>query len=106
MSSAVGGNHYSEPNVITPDPLPAQLITAGHESCPIICFFLPVQHQWPTSQRCDHTSQRQTKPSLSLQLAQIADGTEQVFPVLSGFHALKDVVATVRRRRRGRSCLS
>ncbi|XP_056875081.1 anthrax toxin receptor 2-like [Takifugu flavidus] len=29
------------------------------------------------------------------QLAEIADGTEQVFPVLSGFHALKDVVATI-----------
>uniref|UniRef100_A0A3Q1AKY3 VWFA domain-containing protein n=1 Tax=Amphiprion ocellaris TaxID=80972 RepID=A0A3Q1AKY3_AMPOC len=29
------------------------------------------------------------------QLAEIADGTEQVFPVLSGFHALKDVVNTV-----------
>uniref|UniRef100_A0AAQ5XEF4 VWFA domain-containing protein n=1 Tax=Amphiprion ocellaris TaxID=80972 RepID=A0AAQ5XEF4_AMPOC len=28
------------------------------------------------------------------QLAEIADGTEQVFPVLSGFHALKDVVNT------------
>uniref|UniRef100_A0A672IUZ0 Anthrax toxin receptor 2-like n=1 Tax=Salarias fasciatus TaxID=181472 RepID=A0A672IUZ0_SALFA len=26
------------------------------------------------------------------QLADIADGTEQVFPVLSGFHALKDIV--------------
>ncbi|CAN9504841.1 unnamed protein product [Ophioblennius macclurei] len=26
------------------------------------------------------------------QLAEIADGTEQVFPVLSGFHALKDMV--------------
>ncbi|XP_059214428.1 ANTXR cell adhesion molecule 2b [Centropristis striata] len=26
------------------------------------------------------------------QLAEIADGTEQVFPVLSGFHALKDIV--------------
>ncbi|TWW66507.1 Anthrax toxin receptor 2 [Takifugu flavidus] len=38
---------------------------------------------------------RKTKPSLSLQLAEIADGTEQVFPVLSGFHALKDVVATI-----------
>uniref|UniRef100_A0A3Q2PEI4 ANTXR cell adhesion molecule 2b n=1 Tax=Fundulus heteroclitus TaxID=8078 RepID=A0A3Q2PEI4_FUNHE len=29
------------------------------------------------------------------QLAEIADGTEQVFPVLSGFHALKDIVNTV-----------
>uniref|UniRef100_A0A3B3YGM2 Anthrax toxin receptor n=1 Tax=Poecilia mexicana TaxID=48701 RepID=A0A3B3YGM2_9TELE len=29
------------------------------------------------------------------QLAEIADGTEQVFPVLSGFHALKDVVNKV-----------
>uniref|UniRef100_A0A3P9NFR0 ANTXR cell adhesion molecule 2b n=1 Tax=Poecilia reticulata TaxID=8081 RepID=A0A3P9NFR0_POERE len=29
------------------------------------------------------------------QLAEIADGTEQVFPVLSGFHALKDVVGKV-----------
>uniref|UniRef100_A0A3Q2PEF3 ANTXR cell adhesion molecule 2b n=1 Tax=Fundulus heteroclitus TaxID=8078 RepID=A0A3Q2PEF3_FUNHE len=32
---------------------------------------------------------------LWLQLAEIADGTEQVFPVLSGFHALKDIVNTV-----------
>ena len=30
-----------------------------------------------------------------LQLAEIADGTEQVFPVLSGFHALKDIVNKV-----------
>lgn len=30
------------------------------------------------------------------QLAEIADGTEQVFPVLSGFHALKDIVNSVR----------
>ncbi|XP_034564871.1 ANTXR cell adhesion molecule 2b [Notolabrus celidotus] len=29
------------------------------------------------------------------QLAEIADGTEQVFPVLSGFHALKDIVNSV-----------
>ncbi|XP_068588593.1 anthrax toxin receptor 2-like [Cebidichthys violaceus] len=29
------------------------------------------------------------------QLADIADGTEQVFPVLSGFHALKDVVNSI-----------
>lgn len=29
------------------------------------------------------------------QLAEIADSTEQVFPVLSGFHALKDVVNSV-----------
>lgn len=29
------------------------------------------------------------------QLAEIADGTEQVFPVLSGFHALKDVVSSI-----------
>ncbi|XP_072227396.1 anthrax toxin receptor 2-like [Leuresthes tenuis] len=29
------------------------------------------------------------------QLAEIADGTEQVFPVMSGFHALKDVVNKV-----------
>uniref|UniRef100_H3D6R7 Anthrax toxin receptor n=1 Tax=Tetraodon nigroviridis TaxID=99883 RepID=H3D6R7_TETNG len=29
------------------------------------------------------------------QLAEIADGPERVFPVLSGFHALKDVVATI-----------
>ncbi|XP_047425437.1 anthrax toxin receptor 2-like [Mugil cephalus] len=29
------------------------------------------------------------------QLAEIADGTEQVFPVLSGFHALKDIVSTI-----------
>uniref|UniRef100_A0A3Q2FWX1 Anthrax toxin receptor n=1 Tax=Cyprinodon variegatus TaxID=28743 RepID=A0A3Q2FWX1_CYPVA len=29
------------------------------------------------------------------QLAEIADGTDQVFPVLSGFHALKDVVNKV-----------
>ncbi|XP_030598172.1 anthrax toxin receptor 2-like [Archocentrus centrarchus] len=29
------------------------------------------------------------------QLAEIADGTEQVFPVLSGFHALKDMVNSV-----------
>lgn len=28
------------------------------------------------------------------QLAEIADGTEQVFPVLSGFHALKDIVSS------------
>lgn len=32
------------------------------------------------------------------QLAEIADGTEQVFPVLSGFHALKDIVNSVRSR--------
>ncbi|XP_027880420.1 ANTXR cell adhesion molecule 2b [Xiphophorus couchianus] len=32
------------------------------------------------------------------QLAEIADGTEQVFPVLSGFHALKDIVNTVLRQ--------
>lgn len=30
------------------------------------------------------------------QLAEIADGTEQVFPVLSGFHALKGIVSKVR----------
>uniref|UniRef100_A0A8C4EW42 Anthrax toxin receptor n=1 Tax=Dicentrarchus labrax TaxID=13489 RepID=A0A8C4EW42_DICLA len=29
------------------------------------------------------------------QLAEIADGTEQVFPVLSGFHALKDIVNSI-----------
>ncbi|XP_049908534.1 anthrax toxin receptor 2-like [Epinephelus moara] len=29
------------------------------------------------------------------QLADIADGTEQVFPVLSGFHALKDIVNSI-----------
>ncbi|XP_061732944.1 anthrax toxin receptor 2-like isoform X1 [Nerophis ophidion] len=29
------------------------------------------------------------------QLAEIADGAEQVFPVLSGFHALKDVVSSI-----------
>ncbi|XP_042252151.1 ANTXR cell adhesion molecule 2b isoform X2 [Thunnus maccoyii] len=29
------------------------------------------------------------------QLAEIADGTEQVFPVLSGFHALKDIVSSI-----------
>ncbi|XP_074547236.1 anthrax toxin receptor 2-like [Halichoeres trimaculatus] len=29
------------------------------------------------------------------QLAEIADGTEQVFPVLSGFHALKDTVNSI-----------
>ncbi|XP_037340097.2 anthrax toxin receptor 2-like isoform X1 [Pungitius pungitius] len=29
------------------------------------------------------------------QLAHIADGTEQVFPVLSGFHALKDMVNSI-----------
>ncbi|XP_028273478.1 anthrax toxin receptor 2-like isoform X2 [Parambassis ranga] len=29
------------------------------------------------------------------QLAEIADGTEQVFPVLSGFHALRDIVNSV-----------
>lgn len=33
---------------------------------------------------------------LGLQLTEIADGAEQVFPVLSGFHALKDVVNKVR----------
>ncbi|XP_068429504.1 anthrax toxin receptor 2-like isoform X2 [Clinocottus analis] len=32
------------------------------------------------------------------QLADIADGTEQVFPVLSGFHALKDVVNSILRQ--------
>lgn len=30
------------------------------------------------------------------QLANIADGKEQVFPVLSGFHALKDIINRVR----------
>ncbi|XP_077353788.1 anthrax toxin receptor 2-like isoform X1 [Festucalex cinctus] len=29
------------------------------------------------------------------QLAEIADGAQQVFPVLSGFHALKDVVSSI-----------
>ncbi|XP_071392657.1 anthrax toxin receptor 2-like [Centroberyx affinis] len=29
------------------------------------------------------------------QLAEIADGTDQVFPVLSGFHALKDIVNSI-----------
>ncbi|GLD74443.1 anthrax toxin receptor 2-like isoform X1 [Lates japonicus] len=29
------------------------------------------------------------------ELAEIADGTEQVFPVLSGFHALKDIVNSI-----------
>uniref|UniRef100_UPI0035B1AB22 anthrax toxin receptor 2-like n=1 Tax=Antennarius striatus TaxID=241820 RepID=UPI0035B1AB22 len=29
------------------------------------------------------------------QLAEIADGTDQVFPVLSGFHALKDIVSQI-----------
>lgn len=33
------------------------------------------------------------------QLAEIADGKEQVFPVLSGFHALKDIVNSVRLRK-------
>ncbi|KAM9735452.1 ANTXR cell adhesion molecule 2b isoform 1-T1 [Menidia menidia] len=32
------------------------------------------------------------------QLADIADGKEQVFPVLSGFHALKDIVSKVLRQ--------
>uniref|UniRef100_A0A4W6BIV1 Anthrax toxin receptor n=1 Tax=Lates calcarifer TaxID=8187 RepID=A0A4W6BIV1_LATCA len=32
------------------------------------------------------------------QLAEIADGTEQVFPVLSGFHALKDIVNSILRQ--------
>ncbi|XP_070844779.1 anthrax toxin receptor 2-like [Chaetodon trifascialis] len=32
------------------------------------------------------------------QLAEIADGTEQVFPVLSGFHALKDIVSSILRQ--------
>ncbi|KAM9841003.1 anthrax toxin receptor 2-like [Aulostomus maculatus] len=32
------------------------------------------------------------------QLAEIADGTEQVFPVLSGFHALKDTVNSILRQ--------
>lgn len=35
------------------------------------------------------------KSPVSLQLAEIADSTEQVFPVLSGFHALKDIVNSV-----------
>lgn len=34
--------------------------------------------------------------SLWLQLAEIADSAEQVFPVMSGFHALKDIVNKVR----------
>lgn len=48
-----------------------------------------------SAQRCNQTPERHIHPTVSLQLAQIADGTEQVFPVLSGFHALKDIVATV-----------
>ncbi|XP_028318576.1 anthrax toxin receptor 2-like [Gouania willdenowi] len=32
------------------------------------------------------------------QLAEIADGTDQVFPVLSGFHALKDIVNKILRQ--------
>lgn len=56
----------------------------------------PAQHQRLTSQRCNQTPEAHVSPTLSLQLAKIADGTEQVFPVLSGFHALKDTVATVR----------
>lgn len=62
-------------------------------------FFLPVQHRRPTSQRCNRTPKPHSNAALSLQLAEIADGTEQVFPVLSGFHALKDIVTTVRSRR-------
>lgn len=41
--------------------------------------------------------------NLFLQLAEIADGTEQVFPVMSGFHALKDIVSSVRSHCRKRT---
>lgn len=99
MFSAVEGNHYSGLNVITPDELPAQLITAGHESCPTNLLLPPSSEPVADLPEVQPDTHRKTKPSLSLQLAEIADGTEQVFPVLSGFHALKDVVATVRRRR-------
>lgn len=43
--------------------------------------------------RCSH------KMNFFSQLAEIADSTEQVFPVLSGFHALKDIVNSVRSHR-------
>lgn len=47
---------------------------------------------------CVFISGKTVLVSFMLQLSEIADGTEQVFPVLSGFHALKDIVNSVRSR--------